>query len=70
MKLTYSTGSNGDPNDPKSLHYIRGHKPTQYEQAIHAVGQILDTYDSDKQYPVWGFVRYHRLDSQLVRALN
>ena len=57
MKLTYiCLGSNGDPSNPKSLHYIGENGMNQYEQAIRAVGNVLAPYDSDNQYPVWGFV--------------
>uniref|UniRef100_A0A1B6LVM2 Copine-3 n=1 Tax=Graphocephala atropunctata TaxID=36148 RepID=A0A1B6LVM2_9HEMI len=48
------TGSNGDPTTPQSLHYI-GPTPNCYEQAITAVGSIIQDYDSDKMFPVLGF---------------
>jgi hypothetical protein len=51
------TGSNGDPVDPKSLHYIHPKTLNDYELAIKNVGDILAKYDSDQLYPVWGFVR-------------
>jgi hypothetical protein len=47
------TGSNGDPQDPNSLHYLGGYN--QYEQAIITIGTILETYDDNKSFPVWGF---------------
>ncbi len=50
------TASNGEPHDPRSLHYISG--PTQlnaYEAAILQVGQIVEEYDFDKRFPVIGF---------------
>jgi len=50
------TASNGSPSDPSSLHYIHGggaHNP--YQQAILAVGSVLQTYDTDNMYPVYGF---------------
>jgi hypothetical protein len=47
------TGSNGEINDPKSLHYMNAFN--QYEQAIQAVGAILEPYDTDKMFPVYGF---------------
>ncbi len=46
--------SNGDPNTPASLHYLHG-GPTLYEQALSAVGEIIEDYDTDKQFPVIGF---------------
>jgi hypothetical protein len=51
------TGSNGDPRMPDSLHFIHpsGERLNDYEQAIIQVGQILETYDSDKAYRVYGF---------------
>ena len=37
------TGSNGNPRDPNSLHYIQyGGKLNQYEQAIQSVGEIIE----------------------------
>jgi hypothetical protein len=48
------TLSNGNPNDPESLHYFDPNK-NQYLQAIHQVGSILQYYDSDKSIPVFGF---------------
>ena len=47
------TASNGNSNDPNSLHYL-GSK-NQYEAAIMNVGQIIELYDSDKLFPVYGF---------------
>jgi hypothetical protein len=49
------TGSNGDPRKPGSLHYMSAGQPNDYEKAISAIVTILGKYDSDKQYPVWGF---------------
>ncbi len=48
------TLSNKDPSDPSSLHYFDLYK-NQYLQAITSVGQILENYDSDKQFPILGF---------------
>ncbi|GAX21206.1 hypothetical protein FisN_26Lh164 [Fistulifera solaris] len=52
------TASNGDPRKPGTPHYF--HPPeskewNDYEKAIFAVGSILAKYDSDQQFPVWGF---------------
>ena len=47
------TYSNGMPSNPTSLHYAGGHN--QYIEAIKAVGDILNQYDSDHQYPFYGF---------------
>ncbi|GLH04051.1 Copine-8 [Gryllus bimaculatus] len=49
------TGSNGDPQAPDSLHYFGSPIPNQYEQALTAVGEIIQDYDSDKMFPVLGF---------------
>lgn len=48
-------GSNGNPATPQSLHFVSGHTPNCYEQAITAVGSIIQDYDSDKMFPVLGF---------------
>ena len=47
--------SNGNPVDPHSLHYMSKDTPSQYEVALRSVGQIIQDYDSDKQFPVLGF---------------
>jgi hypothetical protein len=51
------TGSNGDPKLPESLHYLHPthEKFNQYEEAIISVGHILEAYDTDKKYKVYGF---------------
>mmetsp|Transcript_17602 Transcript_17602/g.19108 ORF Transcript_17602/g.19108 Transcript_17602/m.19108 type:complete len:339 (-) Transcript_17602:246-1262(-) len=51
------TGSNGDARLADSLHYIHptGERLNEYETAIISVGKILETYDTDKMYPVYGF---------------
>lgn len=55
------TGSNGDPASPSSLHYISrpgyGQQQVlnQYEQAILAVGPVLEHYDTTRNYPSFGF---------------
>jgi hypothetical protein len=49
------TGSNGNPADPKSLHYIQGDAPNQYQSALQTIGEILSPYDTDGKIPVWGF---------------
>ena len=47
------TASNGDPKSAQSLHHMG--PANQYEAAINSVGGILDPYDYDKKYPVFGF---------------
>ena len=49
------TGSNGDPAQPTSLHYMNPVQPNQYVRAIMSVGDILMEYDTDKQVPAFGF---------------
>lgn len=52
------TASNGAPSDPSSLHYTgASHMGMQndYQAAITASGAILEPYDSDKRFPVYGF---------------
>ena len=50
------TGSNGDPRKPGTLHHFShdGHM-NGYEKAIVGVGGILGKYDTNQQFPVWGF---------------
>lgn len=54
MKFLHAA-SNGDPNSPTSLHYTGSTEMNQYEQALTAVGEIIQDYDSDKLFPVLGF---------------
>ena len=43
-------------SDPRSLHYLPSLQSTnQYTQAIQAVGEIIEVYDTDKQFPALGF---------------
>ncbi|KXS19628.1 Copine-domain-containing protein [Gonapodya prolifera JEL478] len=52
------TQSNGDPRLPTSLHYRNPSDPgalNEYQRAITAVGTVLEPYDSDKMFPVYGF---------------
>ncbi|KAF7659322.1 hypothetical protein LDENG_00299010 [Lucifuga dentata] len=49
------TGSNGDPNSPRSLHYINPEGYNEYLAAIWAVGLVIQDYDSNKMFPVFGF---------------
>ena len=49
------TASNGQPHDPRSLHFLSNSGENQYTQAIRAVGEIIEPYDADKQYPALGF---------------
>lgn len=49
------TGSNGDPRQPSSLHYIDPHRPNEYTRALVAVGSVCQDYDTDKLFPALGF---------------
>ena len=54
------TGSNGDPRNPNSLHYmkpfVRGTQDlNDYQKAILSVGEILLNYDADKLVQTYGF---------------
>ncbi|XP_042824682.1 copine-7 isoform X1 [Panthera tigris] len=47
--------SNGDPRNSCSLHYINPFQPNEYLQALVAVGEICQDYDSDKRFSALGF---------------
>lgn len=47
------TGSNGNPTSPSSLHYLGPNN--QYENALGMVGSIVEPYDADRSFPVFGF---------------
>jgi len=47
------TASNGAMSTPDSLHYLGG--MNQYDAAIQQVGSILEPYDADRSFPVYGF---------------
>lgn len=49
------TQSNGNPNNPTSLHYQHTTEGNAYERALRAVGEILLNYDSDQKVPMYGF---------------
>ena len=50
------TGSNGDPRSPTSLHYLNpSTKTNNYTEAINSVVSILQDYDDDNMFPVYGF---------------
>jgi len=39
------TGSNGDPHDPDSLHFMDSYGLNEYATAILAIGNIVQDYD-------------------------
>lgn len=47
------TASNGEIRDPNSLHAMGPNN--QYERAIFNVGPIVEPYDHDRLFPVFGF---------------
>ncbi|KAF9438484.1 Copine-8 [Entomortierella beljakovae] len=49
------TQSNGDPRHPQSLHFKNPSGENDYTRAIRSVGNILQCYDTDKKFPVYGF---------------
>ncbi|KAK0602237.1 hypothetical protein LWI29_031638 [Acer saccharum] len=50
------TASNGNPQNPNSLHYIDpSGRLNSYQQTIMEVGEVIQFYDSDRRFPTWGF---------------
>eukprot|EP00981_Chlorochromonas_danica_P002490 scaffold474_cov169-Ochromonas_danica.AAC.25 len=51
------TASNRDPIDPDSLHYLdpTGRTMNVYERALSTICPVLEPYDADNLYPVYGF---------------
>jgi hypothetical protein len=49
------TASNGEPSDPRSLHYRGGATPNAYQTALAAVGAVLAPYDTDGRIPAYGY---------------
>jgi vacuolar-type H+-ATPase subunit F/Vma7 len=49
------TRSNKDVNKKESMHHYDVSTANEYVLAIRAVGEILQHYDSDDRYPVYGF---------------
>ena len=50
------TGSNGNPREPGTLHYLDPSGAyNDYQKAIRAIVGILSKYDDDKKFPVFGF---------------
>ena len=47
------TASNGNPLSGDSLHFLGANN--QYEAAIDMVGQVIEPYDFDRSFPVYGF---------------
>ncbi|XP_054164374.1 copine-9-like [Oppia nitens] len=50
------TASNGDPRDPRSLHFLDySGRPNQYEIALRSVGEVIRSYDTQGLFPSYGF---------------
>lgn len=49
------TGSNRDPEDPESLHFISPHRLNDYQKSILSVGEILEKYNHSGMIPCYGF---------------
>ena len=49
------TASNGESTNTNSLHYLSTNMQNEYERAIMSIGSILENYDSNKLYPLYGF---------------
>ena len=49
------TGSNGDPRNPTSLHFMNPQAPNEYMHGVMAVGEILTNYVTDKRFGCYGF---------------
>lgn len=47
-------GSNGIPSSLNSLHCI-SKQPTQYQQVMKSIWDIIENYDTDKKIPAFGF---------------
>lgn len=54
------TGSNGDKNNPQSLHYMNPSYPNMYQQALSSVSQIMLKYITGGAVPVYGFGAFPR----------
>ncbi|XP_075254827.1 copine-9-like [Convolutriloba macropyga] len=56
LYVVQANNGNGDPKNQESLHYFNPAYPfNQFTTAIDAVGQIVEDYDADKLFPVYGF---------------
>jgi hypothetical protein len=50
------TASNGNPRSSDSLHYIDpSGRLNAYQKAIIEVGEVIQFYDADRNFPAWGF---------------
>ena len=49
------TGSNLDPHNPKSLHFVHPTQPNQYIRTMLSISDVVSEYDTDKNFPAFGF---------------
>ena len=54
------TASNGNPQFSNSLHHLSPYAPNQYLQAIFGVGAVLEPYDADKMFPMFGKIGFEK----------
>ncbi|KAG0306153.1 hypothetical protein BGZ99_001889 [Dissophora globulifera] len=64
------TASNGDPWQSKSLHFMNPTGENEYKKVIRSVGDILQHYDTDKKFPVYGFGGHVHGSTQHAFPLN
>jgi len=64
------TNSNGYPDDVASLHFKNGKRPNPYKNAIYSIGRIVEQYDSDKKFPVYGFGAKIKPDNQVNQCFS
>jgi len=70
------TSSNGNPHEDTSLHRLISKNKVdfrefnEYHKAISAVGNVIDTYNSNKKYAVYGFGGNFKKDDNPCFALN
>jgi hypothetical protein len=62
------TASNGNINQPNTLHYSTPTQMSHYQHAITSVAPILLDYDSDKKVGLFGFGA--KLPNGQVRVCN
>ncbi len=64
------TASNGDIKYSQSLHHLhKDGKLNQYQEAIKSIGGIIEHYDSDQVYPLYGFgACYPKPDGEFSRV--
>ncbi|MCO5601399.1 hypothetical protein L7F22_055519 [Adiantum nelumboides] len=65
------TASNGIPSERDSLHYCDpAGRLNAYQSAICAVGEVLEYYDTDKNFSVWGFGGRPSLQEPVSHCFN